>query len=48
MDLLATKIGGTDVIFVVWKKRNLICIALNEVSSGIFNSQKDHEDEVFL
>ena len=35
-------------VLVVGNKRNLICIALNNVSSGIFNSQKDHEDEVFL
>ncbi len=26
----------------------VICIALNDVSFGIFNSQNDHEDEVFL
>ena len=41
MNSSAVKVGGN--------KRNLICIALNGISSGIFNnSQKDHEDEVFL
>ncbi len=46
MVFLAVKDVGTDVIwviFVAWNKRNLICIALNHVSSDIFN-----EDEVFL
>ncbi len=45
---LADKDAGTDVIFVARNKRNLICIASNDVSSDIFNSQKGHEDEVFL
>ena len=48
MVLLAVKEAGTDVIWVILvarNKRNLISIALNDVSSGIFNSQKDHEDE---
>ncbi len=40
MNSSAVKVGGN--------KRNLICTALNGISSGIFNSQKDHEDEVFL
>ncbi len=50
MDFLAVKDAGTDVIwviFVAWNKRN-DCIASNDVSSDIFNSQKDHEGEVFL
>ncbi len=32
---------------VLSEKSQEICFALNDVSSGIFNSQKDHEDEVF-
>ena len=50
MVFLAVKFAGTDVIWVIFvarNKRNLICIALNDVSSSIFNNQKDHEDEVF-
>ena len=39
---------AVKVLFVARNKRNLICIASNDVSSDIFNSQKDHEDEVFL
>ncbi len=51
MVFLAVKDAGTDVIWVILlarNKRNLICIASGDVSSDIFNSQKDHEDEVFL
>ena len=51
VDFLAVKDVGTDVIeviFVARNKRNLICIASDDVSSDIFDSQKDHEDEVFL
>ncbi len=51
MVFLAVKDVGTDVIwviFVVRNKRNLICIASDDVSSDIFNSQKEHEDKVFL
>jgi hypothetical protein len=47
MVFLAVKVSGTDVIFVARNNRKLICIALNDVSSGNFNSQKDREDDVF-
>ena len=45
LDFLAVEDAGTDVIlviFVAWNKRNFIYIALNDVSSDIFNSQKYH------
>jgi hypothetical protein len=47
MVFLAVKVSGTDVIFVARNNKKLICIALNDVSSGNFNSQKDREDDVF-
>jgi hypothetical protein len=34
-------------LIVARNNRKLICIALNDVSSANFNSQKDHEDDVF-
>ncbi len=45
MVFLAVKDAGTasEISFVSSYK-----IDLNDVSSDIFNSQKDHEDEVFL
>jgi hypothetical protein len=50
MAFFTVKVSGTDVIQVIFVARNnrkLICIALNDVSSGNFNSLKDHEDDVF-
>ncbi len=51
MVFLAVKDVGTDVI---WGNANEISFVSsykndsNDVNSCIFNSQKDHEDEVFL
>ena len=50
MAFFTVKVSGTDVIQVIFVARNngkLICIALNDVNSGNFNSLKDHEDDVF-
>ena len=50
MIFLAAKDAGTDVIQVIFvaQQRNLIRNVLNNASSDILNSQKDHEDEVLL
>ena len=50
MVILVVKDSETDVIYVIFVARNnrkLICIALNDVSSGNYNSHKDYEDDVF-
>ncbi len=45
MVFLAVKVTG---IFEARNKRKLISIALFDVTSCVFYSQKDHEDEFFL
>ena len=51
MVFLAVQFTGTEVIWDSFRERNnrkLICIALNDISSGNFNCQKYHKDEVYL
>jgi uncharacterized protein YegJ (DUF2314 family) len=40
--------GILSQIYREFAQGEFICIASDDVSSDIFNSQKDHEDEVFL